>query len=99
MHGQSGETKIKQGKDYDIFEVGNLEPKKVTWKISTVWVLLAALGSILMLSTTSLITQEVAPIPFLWVVPLSVYLISFIITFSNDRWYIRSVVWRIVILF
>ncbi|MEJ8826141.1 hypothetical protein WKW80_29635 [Variovorax humicola] len=36
--------------------------------------------------------QNVAPVPFLWVLPLSVYLLSFVLTFDNDRWYRRPVV-------
>jgi hypothetical protein len=53
------------------------------------WVGMAALGSILLLATTSRVTQEVAAIPFLWVIPLTVYLLSFILTFSGERWYNR----------
>jgi hypothetical protein len=48
------------------------------------WVALAFLPSSLMLSVTTYLTSEVAPIPLLWVVPLAVYLLTFILTFS--RW-------------
>src|SRR5260370_10405688 len=34
--------------------------------------------------------QEVAVIPFLWVVPLSIYLLTFILTFDSPRWYRRA---------
>ncbi len=37
-------------------------------------------------------TQNVAPVPFLWVLPLSVYLLSFVLIFDSDRWYRRPVV-------
>jgi spermidine synthase len=53
------------------------------------WIALSAAASILLLSTTSLLTQEVAPIPFLWVLPLMVYLLSFVITFSGEGRYRR----------
>jgi hypothetical protein len=45
----------------------------------------------MLLATTSRITQDVAPIPFLWVLPLSLYLISFVICFDSERWYDRRV--------
>jgi hypothetical protein len=55
------------------------------------WAGLAATASILLLAVTSRITQEVAVIPFLWVLPLTVYLLTFILTFSGGRWYSRTV--------
>ncbi len=55
------------------------------------WLLLPACASALLLATTSQITQEVAVIPFLWVLPLAIYLVSFILTFDSDRWYSRRV--------
>jgi spermidine synthase len=53
------------------------------------WVALAACASTLLLATTSHLTQNVAPIPLLWVVPLSVYLLSFILCFESGRLYRR----------
>ncbi len=55
------------------------------------WIVLAAAASILLLATTSQITQEVAVIPFLWVLPLTIYLLTFILAFSGERWYSRQV--------
>jgi hypothetical protein len=55
------------------------------------WIALAATASILLLAVTTQITQEVAVIPFLWVLPLTIYLLSFILTFSGERWYSRQV--------
>ena len=55
------------------------------------WVALAACASALLLSTTTLLTQNVAPIPLLWVVPLSIYLLSFIFCFESGRLYQRYV--------
>ena len=55
------------------------------------WLALPALGSWLLLAITNHITQNVAAIPFLWVLPLSVYLLSFVLTFESDRWYRRPV--------
>jgi spermidine synthase len=53
------------------------------------WLLLPACASVLLLATTNKICQEVAVIPFLWVLPLALYLLSFIICFDNPRWYSR----------
>jgi hypothetical protein len=54
------------------------------------WVALAACPSILMLSVTNHLTQDVASIPFLWILPLSIYLLSFILTFDARGWYVRN---------
>ncbi len=53
------------------------------------WTGLSALASIFLLSTTSRITQEVAAIPLLWILPLSLYLFAFIIAFSGEKLYAR----------
>jgi spermidine synthase len=55
------------------------------------WVTLAACASILLLAMTSFLTQDVAAIPFLWVLPLAVYLLTFILCFDAPRWYNRGV--------
>jgi len=55
------------------------------------WVGLSATGSCLLLAVTNHLTQNVASIPFLWVVPLSLYLITFILCFDHPRWYVRPV--------
>jgi SAM-dependent methyltransferase len=50
---------------------------------------LAACASALLLAVTNHLTQNIAAIPFLWVLPLSLYLLSFILCFDSDRWYNR----------
>jgi hypothetical protein len=55
------------------------------------WVCLPAIASVLLLATTNKLSQEVAVIPFLWVLPLSLYLITFIISFDHARWYHRGI--------
>lgn len=69
-------------------ETNSLKLKKST---QTFWILFSACASILLLAVTSQITQEVAAIPFLWVIPLALYLLSFVLTFSNKGWYHREV--------
>ncbi len=55
------------------------------------WIALATVPSVMLLATTNQICQQVAAIPFLWVLPLGLYLLSFIICFDNQRWYRRGV--------
>ena len=57
------------------------------------WLAFAALGSVLLLATTSHITQNIATVPFLWVLPLSLYLLTFVVAFEGRGgrgWYQRS---------
>ena len=53
------------------------------------WIALAACASTLLLTVTNLLTQNIAPMPLLWVVPLSIYLLSFILCFERGAWYQR----------
>ncbi|WP_374643184.1 spermidine synthase [Hydrogenophaga sp.] len=55
------------------------------------WVGLAACASTLLLALTRHLTQDVAPVPFLWVLPLALYLLSFILCFDAPRYYVRPV--------
>ena len=57
--------------------------------VRALWLGLSATGAVLLMATTNQLTQNVAAVPFLWVVPLSLYLLSFIIAFEHDRWYVR----------
>ncbi len=66
-------------------------PTTPGWDLRLLWVALAACASILFLSITSYLTQDVAPVPFLWILPLSIYLLSLIICFDAARWYWRPV--------
>ncbi len=54
------------------------------------WVALSAMGSWLLLAVTNHITQNIAGIPFLWILPLTLYLLSFVLCFESDRWYRRA---------
>jgi SAM-dependent methyltransferase len=53
------------------------------------WAGLAAAASVLLLAVTSHLSQNVAPVPFLWVLPLALYLLSFILCFEGRGWYQR----------
>jgi hypothetical protein len=62
------------------------------WQERPLWFVLAMIPSILLLATTNQVCLEVASVPFLWVLPLTLYLLSFILCFDNDRWYSRRLV-------
>jgi hypothetical protein len=66
-----------------------LSEPRATCLQKLLWVLLPAVASVLLLATTNKLCQDVAVIPFLWVAPLSLYLLSFIICFDHERWYQR----------
>lgn len=55
------------------------------------WAGLAFCPSALLIGVTTHMTQNIAPIPLLWVAPLALYLLSFIITFESLRWYSRRI--------
>ena len=63
-----------------------------------VWVALAAGGSMLLLSTTNQMTQNVASVPFLWIVPLVIYLLTFILCFESSRWYRPELFLRLLVV-
>lgn len=53
------------------------------------WFVLSMTASVMLLATTNQVCQDVAVVPFLWVVPLSLYLLTFILCFDGERWYSR----------
>ncbi len=61
------------------------------------WLALPACASLLLLATTNQMTQDIAVIPFLWVLPLALYLLSFILCFSEPSWYSRSYVYGLLV--
>jgi hypothetical protein len=72
----------------------NLSPvaaSPVRIPIQLLWVGLAACGSALMMATTSALTQNFAPIPLLWILPLGLYLFSFVLCFETERVYQRLI--------
>ncbi|MFT5351840.1 MAG: hypothetical protein ACI9MF_002665, partial [Gammaproteobacteria bacterium] len=55
------------------------------------WVVLPGAASILLLATTNQICQDISVVPFLWLLPLSFYLLSFIICFDRPNGYDRRI--------
>ena len=59
------------------------------WGRRMTWIALSATGSFMLLATTNHMTQNIASIPLLWVLPLSIYLLTFILCFEGRGWYNR----------
>ncbi len=51
------------------------------------WLILAATPAALWLATANQMSQTLAPIPLLWIVPLSIYLLSLVLAFDREQWY------------
>jgi hypothetical protein len=66
------------------------------WDLQLLWLALAATASALLLAITHHISQNIAAVPLLWIVPLSLYLLSLILCFEGRRWYRRSVYMRLL---
>ena len=72
------------------------------------WLALTTCSSALLLATTNQVCQDVAVVPLLWILPLALYLISFILCFQYERLYYRpvfipgliaSIVWTCIVLY
>ena len=67
-----------------------VEARRETTTDCVLWIVLAACGSLLLSAVTNHLSQNVATIPLLWIIPLVVYLLSFVVAFSGDgivpRW-------------
>ena len=62
------------------------------------WLALSATGSVLLLAVTNHLTQNVAAVPLLWLVPLALYLATFIITFEGEGWYRPQWLWPLLLV-
>ncbi len=60
------------------------------------WCALAGTGSVLLLAITNYITQNIAAVPLLWIVPLTLYLLTFILCFDGRGWYKRDIILAMV---
>ncbi len=54
------------------------------------WLFFSTMGSATLLSYSSYLTSEISPIPLLWVLPLAIYLLTFILVFAQDKYYKRQ---------
>jgi spermidine synthase len=62
------------------------------------WLALSATGSVLLLAVTNHLTQNVAAVPLLWLAPLTLYLLTFIIAFEGSNWYRPQYLWPLVLV-
>ena len=51
------------------------------------WLLLSGMGAFMLLAVTNHITHDIASVPFLWILPLTLYLVTFILCFEGRGWY------------
>lgn len=65
------------------------EPRPGAGEIG-MWLALSAMGAWLLLAVTNHLTQNIPSIPLLWVVPLAIYLATFILCFEGRAWYRRD---------
>jgi spermidine synthase len=61
------------------------------------WLALSATGSVMLLAVTNHVTQNVASFPLLWLVPLTLYLLTFIIAFEGSNLYRVAIFWPAVL--
>lgn len=67
------------------------------WRLHALWLLLSALGTLALLSFSAHITQDIASVPLLWILPLALYLLTFVLCFDSGVWYRRLVFWPAVL--
>ena len=67
-----------------------------TFARQVLWCALAGTGSVLLLAITNHITQNIAAVPLLWIVPLTLYLLTFILCFDGRGWYKRDIILAMV---
>jgi SAM-dependent methyltransferase len=70
-------------------EAGLLPATALPLRTQLEWLALSAMGSVMLLAVSNHITQNISSVPFLWVLPLALYLVSFILAFDHPRWYVR----------
>ncbi|WP_440054133.1 fused MFS/spermidine synthase [Pseudoalteromonas sp. T1lg65] len=68
------------------------------WTQKFYWLALSATGVVLLLSITNAITQNIPPVPFLWILPLVIYLLTYILSFSLKTFYHRGITTSFFIL-
>jgi hypothetical protein len=67
-----------------------------TFPAKLLWLTLSACSSMLLLAVTNHLSQNVAPVPLLWVLPLALYLLSFAVVFAKRPFYSRWFVTRLL---
>ncbi|MCC7474565.1 MAG: hypothetical protein IT425_04165 [Pirellulales bacterium] len=65
-------------------------PTTPPWQHYVLWLLLPAMASVMLMATTNHVSTDVAVVPLLWIVPLALYLVTFIVAFDKPEWYHRT---------
>ena len=100
-------VKVSLGKNYNEVNDTKIQNKKTIsfssvhspkFLVRIIWLFLTAGGSIVLLAFTNKMCQDIAALPFLWVVPLCLYLITFILCFERDALYQRNIWFPFLIL-
>jgi len=90
MRAGSMEPPLRSGIRENFEETNADVAENPTWGVRLLWFLLAMTASVMLLATTNQVCMDVASVPFLWVLPLTLYLMTFILCFDSDRWYSRK---------
>src|SRR5437588_6193367 len=69
---------------------------QVSWRDRLLWTALAAIPAGLVIAVTSYVTTDIAAAPFLWVLPLALYLLTFVAVFRDRAWLSQATVVRLV---
>ena len=73
---------------------GGAESLSGTYRVGS-WLLLTFMSSVMFLATTNQLSQDVASVPFLWVLPIAIYLLTYIVCFDKPHWSSRR--WPVMV--
>jgi hypothetical protein len=74
---------VRTGRSTRMLSARSASSSTVPVMVLVEWLLLAAIPSAMLVATTARVTQVIAPIPFIWIIPLALYLLSFILAFRG----------------
>lgn len=83
-------NKTRQQKIFLTKKITPTSPPIRNHKRILLWILLCANSTLMLISVSTIIAQEIAPLPFLWLLPMGLYLLSFMLCFSNKKLYKRN---------
>ena len=85
--GKAAASESLSGEQQAVATEGLEQPPAASKRI--LWLLTAAGGALLLSAVTSHLSQNIAAIPLLWILPLTIYLLTFVIAFNGGRFYVR----------
>jgi hypothetical protein len=90
--GNRGQTTISSVEPNTVEDPNSgLPPVSPSRRDYAAWLLFSAMGAFMLLAVTNHITHDVASVPFLWILPLTIYLLTFILCFEGRGWYRRLI--------